>query len=103
MPVQRRRRRRRRKPAQQYDSILKELVQERIAELVPILLEGAVFVERLDVERIRPTMRIDSASLIEYEGEPHVLHLELSPATISTSVRGCIPIMLYYIKTMSYR
>lgn len=76
MPVQRRKRRRRRKPAQRYDSILKELVQERIAELVPLLLEGAVFVERLDVERIRPTMRIDSASLIEYEGEPHVLHLE---------------------------
>lgn len=63
-------------PAQTYDSIMKELVQERIAELVPVLLKGAVYEERIDVEQIRPTMRVDRVYRIRYRDRPHILHLE---------------------------
>lgn len=63
-------------PAQLYDSVMKELVQERIADLVPVLLKGAVYEERIDVEQIRPTMRVDRVYRIRYRDRPHILHLE---------------------------
>jgi hypothetical protein len=63
-------------PAQIYDSVMKELVQERIADLVPVLLKGAVYEDRIDVEQIRPTMRVDRVYRIRYRNRPHILHLE---------------------------
>jgi len=61
---------------QQFDSSLKDLVQEEAAEIIPHFLEGAQFIDTLNVEIIRPTMRADGVYLVQYRGRPHVLHLE---------------------------
>src|SRR5260370_52603 len=63
-------------PQQQFDSSLKDLLQEEAAEIIPHFLEGAQFIDTLNVEIIRPTMRADGVYLVRYRGRPHVLHLE---------------------------
>ena len=66
---------------QQFDSSLKDLVQEEAAEIIPHFLEGAQFIDTLNVEIIRPTMRADGVYLVQYRGRPHVLHLEFETGT----------------------
>jgi len=61
---------------QQFDSSLKDLMQEQAAEIIPHLLEGAQFIDTLNVEIIRPTMRADGVYLVQYRGRPHILHME---------------------------
>jgi predicted transposase YdaD len=61
---------------QPFDSSLKDLVQEQAAEIIPHLLEGAQFIDTLNVEIIRPTMRADRVYLVRYRGRPHILHIE---------------------------
>ncbi len=61
---------------QQFDSSLKDLVQEQAADIIPHLLEGAQFIDTLNVEIIRPTMRADGVYLVQYRGRPHILHME---------------------------
>ncbi len=63
-------------PQQQFDSSLKDLIQEEAAEIIPHFLEGAQFIDTLNVEIIRPTMRADGVYLVQYRGRSHVLHLE---------------------------
>lgn len=50
---------------QQFDSSLKDLVQEDAAEIIPHFLEGAQFIDTLNVEIIRPTMRADGVYLVQ--------------------------------------
>src|SRR5579884_3777486 len=59
-----------------FDSTLKELVQQQASTILPVLLRGATYVETLDVERIRPTMRVDRVYKIIYRRQEHILHLE---------------------------
>src|SRR6266702_7965768 len=66
---------------QQFDSSLKDLIQEEAAEIIPHFLEGAQFIDTLNVEIIRPTMRADGVYLVQYRGRPHVLHLEIETSS----------------------
>jgi len=71
---------RRRQPKQQqaqpYDTSLKTWVKERPADILPVLLPGVAYQETLDIEIIRPTMRVDKVFKVKYLGEDHILHLE---------------------------
>src|SRR5260221_12560521 len=60
---------------QQFDSSLKDLVQEEAAEIIPHFLEGAQFIDTLNVEIIRPTMRADVVYLVQYRGRLYLFHL----------------------------
>jgi hypothetical protein len=44
--------------------------------ILPLLLSNAIYKETLDVERIKPTMRVDRVYKIMYRGRDHILHLE---------------------------
>src|SRR5205823_12334366 len=46
-------------PAQQYDTTFKDWIRTVAREVLPVLLPGAVYEETLDVEAIKPTMRMD--------------------------------------------
>lgn len=69
------------KKGQVYDSSLKELVQQQAPAILPLLLLGAIYLETLDVERIRPTMRTDRVYKVMYKGLIHILHLEFELGT----------------------
>src|SRR5260370_17321863 len=60
----------------QYDTSLKGWVKAQPEKIVPQLLPGATYIETLDIERIKPTMRVDRVFKVLYHGEEHILHLE---------------------------
>jgi F0F1-type ATP synthase membrane subunit b/b' len=62
--------------SQRYDTSLKTWVKEDPESIIPVLLPGATFLEVLDVEAIKPTMRCDRIFKVLYRGEPHILHIE---------------------------
>ena len=61
---------------QLYDSTLKALVQTFASTLLPLFLDGATFVETLNIELLRPTMRADRVFKVLYRDKYHILHLE---------------------------
>jgi hypothetical protein len=73
--------RKRRKKGQPYDSTLKEWVQQQAPHILPQLLSGACYLETMDIERIRPTMRTDRVYKVMYHGEPHIMHIEFESGT----------------------
>jgi hypothetical protein len=65
-----------RKGNQPYDTSFKQWVKNDPQTIIPVLLPGAEFVEALDIERIRPTMRADRVFKIRYNGELRILNTE---------------------------
>jgi hypothetical protein len=61
---------------QVYDASFKSWISQQAPTIVPVLLPGAVYEATLDIEIIRPIMRVDKAFKIRYHGEEHILHLE---------------------------
>src|SRR5581483_449717 len=76
MPRSKVRQRRRKEPHQIYDSTFKEWVQKQPEQILPLLLKGATYLETLDIERIRPTLRADRVYKAMYRDVPHILHME---------------------------
>jgi len=64
-----------------YDNSMKAILQEDAAEIVPYLLPGAIFVDVLDIEILRSTLRADHVYQIYYQDTPHILHLEFQAAS----------------------
>lgn len=50
-------------------------------KIVPELLPGATYLADLDIERIKPPMRVDRVFKIWYLGEVHIFHLEFETST----------------------
>nr|MDQ2715465.1 hypothetical protein [Chloroflexota bacterium] len=65
-----------------YDTSLKSLLQEQVADMLPYLLPGSVFEQELNVEVIRPTMLTDRVYRVRYRGQQHILHLELETGSL---------------------
>ncbi|MBV9230694.1 MAG: hypothetical protein JOZ18_15400 [Chloroflexi bacterium] len=63
-------------PPQAYDASLKDLVEKQAADILPILLPGAAYEETLNVEVIRPPMRVDRVYKVRYRNKVYILHLE---------------------------
>lgn len=64
------------KQSQQYDTSLKGWVQKQPVQILPELLPGAMYIEDLDIERIKPPMRVDRVFKIWYRNKLHIFHLE---------------------------
>lgn len=60
-----------------YDSALKSLLGDDVAEILPNLLPGAEFISEQNVEIDRTTVRADIVYNIKYRGLPHILNMEL--------------------------
>lgn len=64
------------KTSQQYDTSLKGWVKNQPAQILPQLLPGAAYQEAIDIERIKPPMRVDRVFKILYRDMPHIFHVE---------------------------
>ena len=62
---------------QPYDSALKSLLGDEVAEILPNLLPGAEYVGEQNIEIDRTTLRADLVYNIRYRGAPHILNMEL--------------------------
>ena len=62
---------------QPYDSALKSLLGDEVAEILPTLLPGAEYIGEQNIEIDRTTLRADLVYNIRYRGEPHILNMEL--------------------------
>lgn len=85
------------KVAQPYDTTLKTWVKENPAEILPVLLPGAVYQESVDIEAIKPTMRTDRVFKILYRGAPHVLDIEFESGSDTN-----MPARLYAYNAIFY-
>lgn len=70
------RKRRQKGPLPVYDTTLKDILKQHVRDMLPVLLPGAVYEANLNVELIRPTIRVDKAYLIKYFGADTVLNVE---------------------------
>jgi hypothetical protein len=68
---------------QPYDSSVKGILQEDAAEIVPQLLPGAVVLDTIDIEVLRPALRTDRVYRISYRSMAHLLHLEFQSSSDS--------------------
>lgn len=62
---------------QPYDSALKSLLEDHVAEILPEILPESVLVSEQNAEIARTNLRPDLVYLIQYRDEPHILNLEL--------------------------
>jgi len=61
---------------QVYDSSLKTWISEQVPDILPVLLPGAEYEATLNIEVIRPPMRVDKVFRILYHRKEYILHLE---------------------------
>jgi hypothetical protein len=62
---------------QMYDSALKSLLGDEVAEVLPRLLPGSQYESEQNIEIDRSTLKADLVYNIKYKGIPHVLNMEL--------------------------
>src|SRR5207248_10636883 len=62
---------------QPYDSALKSLLGDEVAEILPNLLPGAEYLGEQNIEIDRTTLRADLVYNIRYRGALHILNMEL--------------------------
>jgi len=62
---------------QLYDSALKSLLGDEVAEILPNLLPGSTFISEQNIEIDITTLKPDLVYTIQYGGEPHILNMEL--------------------------
>jgi hypothetical protein len=61
---------------QPYDTLLKSLFEGQEEQMLPYFLDGAVYLETLDIEVVRSILRVDRVYKVFYNGQEHILHLE---------------------------
>ncbi len=67
--------------SQLYDSALKSLLGDEVAEILPNLLPGSQYVGEQNIEIDRTTLKADLVYNINYRGQPHILNMELQTDT----------------------
>ncbi len=61
---------------QPYDASLKGWISQQARAILPVLLPGAHYERTLNVEAVRPPMRVDKVFQVRYDEENYLLHLE---------------------------
>ncbi|MHB8596771.1 MAG: RpnC/YadD family protein [Ktedonobacteraceae bacterium] len=61
---------------QPYDNLLKSLFEGQEKQLLPYFLPGAEYLATLNVEVIRPPLRVDRVYKVKYKGKRTIVHLE---------------------------
>ena len=67
--------------AQRFDTSFKAWIRGHPSEILPQLLPGITYVDTLDVEIIRSTMRADKVFKVKYNGEDAILEIEFESGT----------------------
>ncbi len=66
--------------------------------MLPQFLQGAEFLEVLNVEVLRTPLRVDRVYKVWYRGEKHILHLEFESATDSKMARRLLSYHTYFLE-----
>lgn len=82
---------------QPYDTTLKGWLRENPQDILPQLLPGAIFQEVVDIEAIKPTMRVDRVFKVLYNRALHIFHLELESGSDTN-----MPARLYAYNAIFY-
>jgi len=69
--------------AQRFDTSFKAWIRAHPRDILPQLLPGVTYVDTLDVEIIRSTMRADKVFKVIYDGEDAILEIEFESGTDS--------------------
>jgi len=83
---------------QPYDNVLKSLIEGHEREILPQFLQGAEFLEVLNVEVLRPPLRVDRVYKVWYRGEKHILHLEFESGADSKMSRRLLSYHAYFLE-----
>jgi len=67
--------------AQRFDTSFKAWIRGHPSEILPQLLPGITYVDTLDVEIIRSTMRADKVFKVKNNGEDAILEIEFESGT----------------------
>jgi hypothetical protein len=73
--------RRRLEKQQPYDTTFKAWIRGQPEAILPVLVPGVTLEETLDVEIIRPTMRMDKVFKVKYHGEDSIANFEFETGT----------------------
>src|SRR5260370_41099626 len=71
------------KKAQPFDTSFKAWIRAHPRDILPQLLPGVTYVDTLDVEIVRSTMRADKVFKVIYNGEEAILEIEFESGTDS--------------------
>ncbi|SRR5713226_5399241 len=66
---------------QPFDTTFKDWIRQQARAILPLLLVGAIYEDTLDVEIIRPTMRVDKVFKIIFMGKVYIFHIEFESGT----------------------
>ncbi|MEO8970658.1 MAG: hypothetical protein ABI406_03550 [Ktedonobacteraceae bacterium] len=61
---------------QPYDNLLKSLFEGQEKQMLPIFLPGAEYLATLNVEVVRPPLRVDRVYRVKYKGKKSIAHIE---------------------------
>jgi hypothetical protein len=61
---------------QPYDASFKGWIMQQAPAILPVLLPGTHYQKALNVEALRPPMRMDKVFQVRYHDEEHILHFE---------------------------
>src|SRR5260370_13702047 len=75
--------RRKSQKAQRFDTSFKAWIRAHPRDILPQLLPGVTYVDTLDVEIVRSTMRADKVFKVIYNGEDAILEIEFESGTDS--------------------
>jgi predicted transposase YdaD len=95
--------RRKRKQATQqqrqpYDNVLKSLIEGHEREMVPVFLQEAEFLQVLNVEVLRPPLRVDRVYKVWYRDQEHILHLEFESGADSKMSYRLLSYHAYFLE-----
>ncbi len=83
---------------QKFDTSFKAWIRAHPGEILPWLLPGVIYVDTLDVEIIRSTMRADKVFRVQYNGEDAILEIEFE-----SGVDGDLPSRLLIYNAVLYQ
>src|SRR5690349_3429117 len=72
---------------QQYDTAVKAMLKEDAPLIIPLLVPGTDFLETLDIEVLRSSLRMDRAYRVIYEEELHLLQVEFQAGVDKKIIR----------------
>jgi hypothetical protein len=83
---------------QQYDNVLKSLIEGREQEVLPNFLEGATFLEVVNIEVLRTPLRVDKVYKVWYRDAKHILHLEFESGSDNKIGYRLLSYHTYYLE-----
>ncbi len=83
---------------QPFDNVLKSLFEGQEEQVLPVFLPGAEFLETLNVEALRPPLRVDRTYKIKQRNKPKIMHIELETGSNSEMAYRLLDYHTYFLR-----